>query len=157
MIFTSVGGRAFDRLESLNDAAYKRWTKTEWWSEDYTHLWRAKLDAPQTEEEASVICAKETIVYLTADSNEELMELKTDETYVIGGVVDRNRYKVPSSSLPGNTTRYLLHDRIYARTKPKRPTFGLRAYPSESTSLIFRLARSSLSIKFSKFSSSGPK
>ncbi|KAF5363931.1 hypothetical protein D9756_000279 [Leucocoprinus leucothites] len=96
LLFTSLNGRALDRLESLNDAGYKRWTKTEWWTEGYERLWEAKSDTPQTEGEVSkmpIICAKETIVYLTADSNEELSELKPDETYIIGGIVDHNRYK----------------------------------------------------------------
>jgi tRNA (guanine9-N1)-methyltransferase len=38
-----------------------------------------------------------TVVYLTADSEEELTELKEDETYIIGGICDHNRYKVNSS------------------------------------------------------------
>lgn len=33
------------------------------------------------------------IIYLTADSDVELTSLKSDEMYVIGGIVDRNRYK----------------------------------------------------------------
>lgn len=37
---------------------------------------------------------KQSIVYLTADSEEELTELRPNETYIIGGIVDRNRYKV---------------------------------------------------------------
>ncbi|KAI0650828.1 guanine-1-methyltransferase-domain-containing protein [Trametes meyenii] len=37
--------------------------------------------------------AKETVVYLTADSEDELAELKEGETYIIGGIVDHNRYK----------------------------------------------------------------
>ena len=36
---------------------------------------------------------KEQIVYLTADSEHELADFKDDEVYVIGGIVDRNRYK----------------------------------------------------------------
>lgn len=43
-------------------------------------------------------CSQESVVYLTADAEEELMELKEGETYVIGGIVDRNRYKASSDS-----------------------------------------------------------
>jgi tRNA (guanine9-N1)-methyltransferase len=42
-------------------------------------------------------CSRESVVYLTADADEELLELKEGETYVIGGIVDRNRYKVSNS------------------------------------------------------------
>lgn len=38
-------------------------------------------------------CSQESIVYLTADAEDELTELKEGETYVIGGIVDKNRYK----------------------------------------------------------------
>lgn len=36
---------------------------------------------------------RERLVYLTADSEKELKELQGDRLYVIGGLVDRNRYK----------------------------------------------------------------
>lgn len=36
---------------------------------------------------------KDRLVYLTADTDEELAELRDDEVYVIGGLVDRNRHK----------------------------------------------------------------
>lgn len=37
------------------------------------------------------------LVYLSADSAEELTTLSEDEIYIIGGIVDRNRHKVRSS------------------------------------------------------------
>lgn len=32
-------------------------------------------------------------MYLTADANEELRHLDASKAYIIGGLVDRNRYK----------------------------------------------------------------
>ena len=42
---------------------------------------------------------KSSVVYLTADSPDELFELKEDETYIIGGICDKNRYKVSRLTL----------------------------------------------------------
>ncbi|KAJ6561477.1 guanine-1-methyltransferase-domain-containing protein [Mycena vulgaris] len=81
LLFTSLNGKSLTRLESMSDAGYKRWVNSEWWSEGYERLWA---------EDPSV---KQTVVYLTADSDEELTELKPDETYVIGGICDHNRLK----------------------------------------------------------------
>lgn len=44
--------------------------------------------------EAESKTTRESVIYLTADSDEELMELKEGETYVIGGICDHNRYTV---------------------------------------------------------------
>lgn len=106
-------------MESQNNAAYKRWAGAEWWEEGYERLWDAKqqggLDsegagaavdgteetAPDGEEpkrrprkREPSRAERETVVYLTADSEEELTELKEGESYIIGGIVDHNRYKV---------------------------------------------------------------
>ncbi|KAF8969363.1 guanine-1-methyltransferase-domain-containing protein [Flammula alnicola] len=37
--------------------------------------------------------AHNTLVYLTADTEDELTELRADETYIVGGICDHNRYK----------------------------------------------------------------
>ncbi|KAJ6515396.1 guanine-1-methyltransferase-domain-containing protein [Mycena sanguinolenta] len=81
LFFTSLDGKSLARLESLGDASYKRWTNAEWWTEGYERMWETDP------------AVKQSIVYLTADSDEELTELKPDETYVIGGICDHNRLK----------------------------------------------------------------
>ena len=121
MIYTSLNGRTFDRLESMGDAGYKRWTNAKWWSEGYSRLW-GNEDTPQsdtatdslrptdgekkdpsvsatssskaTQTHPEITRPRSTVVYLTADSEDELSELRPDETYIIGGICDHNRYKV---------------------------------------------------------------
>ncbi|KIP10409.1 hypothetical protein PHLGIDRAFT_115531 [Phlebiopsis gigantea 11061_1 CR5-6] len=110
LLFTSLNGRTFTRLESLSDAAYKRWKDTEWWHEGYERLWEGKPSEAVSEtanksevgEEDNVetklaktpqTAAQDSVVYLTADSKDELSELKAGETYIIGGICDHNRYK----------------------------------------------------------------
>ncbi|RDB20091.1 tRNA (guanine(9)-N1)-methyltransferase [Hypsizygus marmoreus] len=116
LIYTSLNGRTFTRLEVMNDAGYTRWTNTEWWQEGYERLWLdgGEVSAPDDGPASHGGVEKETtppvdqaigsgkqprqsvqqnVVYLTADSEEELSELKPEETYIIGGICDHNRYK----------------------------------------------------------------
>lgn len=119
LLFTSLNGRTLSRLEKQNDAAYKRWEGTEWWTESYERLWLRSSgestpgDSRSSEETSSeenlvkdngigsnpeqllaTPVSRDRVVYLTADSSEVLEELKEGVTYVIGGVCDHNRYKV---------------------------------------------------------------
>ncbi|KAG6868748.1 hypothetical protein C0993_011017 [Termitomyces sp. T159_Od127] len=116
LLYTSLDGRTFTRLEGTNDAGYKRWTNTEWWRESYERLWQGQEPGSAQADEANdkrtegaftipseVLTSeavrlqeniRQNIVYLTADSEEELNELKPEETYIIGGICDHNRYKV---------------------------------------------------------------
>ncbi|KAF5321087.1 hypothetical protein D9619_000558 [Psilocybe cf. subviscida] len=146
LIFTSLNGRTYERLESLGDASYKRWPSAQWTSEGYEKLWgNAEFPVPSgatatarppptqsdsatptdmiapftgpentrtdsvsqpvadlnseavasasTQPNAPPKLAKCSVVYLTADTEDELTELRPDETYIIGGIVDHNRYK----------------------------------------------------------------
>jgi tRNA (guanine9-N1)-methyltransferase len=114
LLFTSLNGRTKARLDMLG--TYQNWKGVEWWEEGYDALWEAPRSP--TAQEASeqkdgpaageFICpvtgtvgprtrsSKESVVYLTANSDVELLELSPEETYVIGGIVDKNRYKVGS-------------------------------------------------------------
>ncbi|PIL37540.1 hypothetical protein GSI_01234 [Ganoderma sinense ZZ0214-1] len=122
LLFTSLDGRTKERMDGMNNAAYKRWAGAEWWEEGYERLWEGKEDSGEGTVEMKVEgedwkecteagggegketlvkrqirqpsrAEKSTVVYLTADSEEELSELKEGETYILGGIVDHNRYK----------------------------------------------------------------
>jgi tRNA (guanine9-N1)-methyltransferase len=98
----------------MSDAAYKRWVNTEWWYEGYERLWQTtgeSLSMNGDERNSGEIVTlgiepsgsealQQSVTYLTADSEEELTELKPEETYVIGGICDHNRYKVASTPAP---------------------------------------------------------
>lgn len=91
VLFTSLNGRTKARLDAINDAGYKRWANTKWWEEGYDRIWTSKSDSCGGDEDLDAHRA--SVIYLTADSEEELMELKEGEIYVIGGICDHNRYK----------------------------------------------------------------
>ncbi|KAI0320281.1 guanine-1-methyltransferase-domain-containing protein [Amylostereum chailletii] len=102
LLFTSLNGRTLDRLEAMNKAGYKRWSSTEWWSDNYDHLWTEEAATEISPDKSTtndppkatdIKVSQDSVVYLTADTSEELMELKEGETYIIGGICDHNRYK----------------------------------------------------------------
>lgn len=92
MLFTSLGGKTKQRLDAMNDAGYRRWSNTEWWEDGYEHIWTKSM----SDGVASTTDARGNVVYLTADSEYEISELREGETYIIGGICDHNRYKVTS-------------------------------------------------------------
>lgn len=93
LLFTSLNGRTFRRLESLSEASYRRWSGTEWWEHGYEYLWKS-TEGKEGSKSSCQLSDKTKIVYLTADAQEELSSLKENETYIIGGICDHNRYKV---------------------------------------------------------------
>lgn len=101
ILFTSLNARTLTRMDAINDAGYKRWSNTEWWKESYEDLWsNEQADAENKvvpeggNERMRTKASKESVIYLTADSEHELLELREGETYIIGGICDHNRYKV---------------------------------------------------------------
>lgn len=122
----------------MNDGAYKRWANTEWWQEGYERLWTgmpASTTGEGTGHAEGPKASLESVVYLTADSNEELLELKEDETYVIGGIVDHNRYTVglASHSKDGSHSLICFANRDCAWEKPQSRRYAPLAFPLAAT------------------------
>ncbi|KZS97849.1 LNS2-domain-containing protein [Sistotremastrum niveocremeum HHB9708] len=100
LIFTSLGGKTKERLEATNqNDAHLRWQDVTWLEKGYESLWDTELQQENEDNEApnptdlEPTVLKQDVVYLTADSTETLEELSEGKTYVIGGIVDHNRYK----------------------------------------------------------------
>lgn len=90
LLFTHLNGRLLERLHKAHwQTNPNRWAGTEWWDgKELDQLW---LGGAGTTESRT---KQEDVVYLTADSENEIDSLEEGTTYVIGGIVDRNRYKV---------------------------------------------------------------
>jgi tRNA (guanine9-N1)-methyltransferase len=99
---SSFGGWMKDRFEGLLRGHYKNWKGVRTYGEGFAEVAQkasvlmagprggqlrgALSDSQVTPEEGEV-------VYLTADTEETLTELKPYSTYIIGGIVDKNRHK----------------------------------------------------------------
>ncbi|KAG5518652.1 hypothetical protein PMAC_002621 [Pneumocystis sp. 'macacae'] len=78
---TSFGGRLAERMKTILKSQYMAWKGIEFLDEDYTVLYEKKG------------FKKEEFIYLTADSENIINELDKNKIYIIGGIVDKNRYK----------------------------------------------------------------
>lgn len=141
LIFTSLNGRTKQRLDAINDAGYRRWSRTEWWEEGCDRLWTEHPQSlgEETDTQGSIALPAQTdrkkIVYLTADSSEELLELNEGETYIVGGICDHNRYKVSAqehlyvsithdSSTEGQSQNLCLNKAINSQIRHARLPIG---------------------------------
>lgn len=112
ILSTSFNGRLADRMVNRLEAQHTRWTRmsfTEAGLDDViapAPAAAAAHDIVSSEGQETVTAEDpnpfrgQEFIYLSADSDNELETLSENQTYIIGGIVDRNRYKV---SLSGNT------------------------------------------------------
>lgn len=113
VIFTPLEGQLKQRMVEGRKGDYLRWKGMNVYEKRIEELWCPALsptansgdgnkqpDASSnpepdgvTQEMADVI-KKEDVIYLTADSKNVLSALNEGKTYIVGGIVDHNRYKV---------------------------------------------------------------
>jgi tRNA (guanine9-N1)-methyltransferase len=79
---TSLGGRLGERMDGALKGVHHRWQGVNISSESYKTVLND--------------VTAENLVYLTADSENVIHTLEKDKVYILGGLVDKNRYKVIS-------------------------------------------------------------
>ncbi|MCJ1471688.1 hypothetical protein MMC13_000328 [Lambiella insularis] len=111
LAISSFGGKLKDRFDTVLSGQHQSWKGVRFLTEDFVETAeQAKewMTAPQGGIPAGTLAGKLTgssseekvvdtgeleTVYLTSDSPDTLTELKPYSTYIIGGLVDRNRHK----------------------------------------------------------------
>jgi tRNA (guanine9-N1)-methyltransferase len=103
LLVTSFSGRLKDRMDNNTKATYLKWKGMEWWEEGWESLYSPSPSSSEAAEEKISVghlagklksrADKSSIIYLSGDSPNVLTSLDEGTTYIIGGIVDHNRYK----------------------------------------------------------------
>ena len=111
VICTPLNGKLLERLTNVGRGVHLRWKGIQMLDKKLEDLWTASAHLAQSEVSSStstplehapipatnldtLSIEKANVIYLTADSPHSLSKVEEGKTYVIGGLVDHNRYKV---------------------------------------------------------------
>ncbi|KAL8811479.1 MAG: hypothetical protein Q9200_001772 [Gallowayella weberi] len=108
LFISSFGGNLKHRFDTVLSAHHHNWKEVKFSESDFESAasqaaevmktdWGGQLSGAfrkyRTNNEAGFTSTSGEVVYLTSDSPETLTELKPYSTYIIGGIVDKNRHK----------------------------------------------------------------
>ncbi|KAL8679611.1 MAG: hypothetical protein Q9186_004124 [Xanthomendoza sp. 1 TL-2023] len=108
LFISSFGGNLKQRFDTVLSASHHNWKGVKFLESDFVSAISQAAEVMKTDgggrlagafgkyetmEEAEATSTSGEVVYLTSDSPETLTELKPYSTYIIGGIVDKNRHK----------------------------------------------------------------
>jgi Trm5-related predicted tRNA methylase len=93
-------------MGTVLNAQYKSWKSVKFVEDDY--LVFGEIEGID----------KNNMVYLTADSDDTIENLDPTKTYIIGGIVDRNRHKV-GTTLINVSPQQINHDTEYLQSQSR--------------------------------------
>ncbi|KAF2869088.1 guanine-1-methyltransferase-domain-containing protein [Massariosphaeria phaeospora] len=106
LALSSFGGKMQERFDGILAKQYTSWKGFQFFSEDFVHVaeqskeWMRGKDGgdiagalKQNDDSTEDTEEEGEVVYLSSDSDVTLERLKPNSTYIIGGLVDRNRHK----------------------------------------------------------------
>ncbi|ORY84412.1 guanine-1-methyltransferase-domain-containing protein, partial [Protomyces lactucae-debilis] len=91
-----TGIRIAERYEKVFKNQHHNWKHFECFPQDYLSAASKQDQHGQTVRQLEVVAGlnKEDLIYLSADAEEDLETLEQGKTYIIGGIVDKNRHKL---------------------------------------------------------------